>query len=147
MSALANLKLVVAKKPSQLSPVVQRRNKVAGRLGEQIQLAIAKQDGKSYAPTKQRTVKDAETGESKTISVPKRIKESWFVTDTGKLCVQLRYGAKIVSLNAKNATAVELAAADQLVPTLEALKAAVESGELDAQLEAVSGKLKAGFKK
>ncbi len=147
MSALANLKLVVAKKPAQLSPVVARRNRVAQKLWEQIQLATAKQDGKSYAPTKQRTVKDADTGESKTVSVPKRIKESWFVTDTGKLCVSLRYGAKVVSLNAKNATAVELAAADQLVPTLEALKSAVESGELDAQLEAVSGKLKAGFKK
>jgi len=56
MSALANLKLVAAKRSVQLSPVVQRRNKVAKRIWEQIQLATAKQDGKSYAPTKQRTV-------------------------------------------------------------------------------------------
>lgn len=147
MTALANLKLVAAKKPAQLSPVVQRRNKVAKRIAEQIALATAKQDGKSYAPTKQRTVKDAETGESKSISVPKRIKEWWFVTTDNKLCVSLRYGAKVVSLGAKGATAVELAAPDQLVPTLETLKAAVEAGELDAALEAVSAKVKAGFKK
>ena len=81
------------------------------------------------------------------LSVPKRIKEWWFVTDAGKLCVQLRYGAKIVTLGAKGASAVELATADQLVPTLETLKAAVEGGELDAQLETVSGAVKAGFKK
>ena len=37
--------------------------------------------------------------------------------------------------------------ASDLVPTLETLKQAVESGELDAQLEAVSGAVKAGFKK
>jgi hypothetical protein len=147
MTALANLKLIAAKRPVQLSPVVQRRNKVAKRIAEQIALATAKQEGKSYAPTKQRKVTDAVTGESKTITVPKRIKEWWFVTDTGKLCVQLRYGAKIVTLGAKGASAVELATADQLVPTLETLKTAVEGGELDAQLEAVSGAVKAAFKK
>jgi len=146
MSVLSNLKLVAAKKPAQLSPVVQRRNKVVRRLAEQIALATAKQDGKTYAPTKQRTVKDAATGESKTISVSKFIKEWWFVTTDNKLCVSLRYGAKIVEL-AKGKTAVELATADQLVPTLETLKTAVIAGELDAQLEAVSAKVKAGFKK
>ncbi len=146
MTALANLKLISAKKPAQLSPAVQRRSKVAKRIAEQIALATAKQEGTSYAPTKQRKVTDAETGERKTITVPKSIKEWWFVTDTGKLCVQLRYGAKIVEI-AKGKSAVELAAADQLVPTLETLKAAVEGGELDAQLEAVSGAVKAGFKK
>ena len=146
MIGFAQLKLIAAKRPVQLSPVVQRRNKVAKRIAEQIALATAKQDGKSYAPTKQRKVTDAATGESKTIAVPKRIKEWWFVTDTGKLCVQLRYGAKIVEF-AKGKSAVELATADQLVPTLETLKAAVEGGELDAQLEAVSGAVKAAFKK
>jgi len=70
--------------------------------------------------------------------VPKRIKEWFFVSDTGKLWCQLRYGAKIVEI-AKGKTAVELASGADLVPTLETLKAAVEGGELDAQLEAVSG--------
>lgn len=146
MSALANLKLIAAKKPAQLSPVVARRSKVAKRITEQIALATAKQDGKTYAPTKQRTVKDAETGETKTISVSKRIKEWFFLSDTGKLCVQLKYGSKTVEI-AKGKTAVELASGTDLVPTLETLKAAVEAGELDAQLEAVSAKVKAGFKK
>jgi hypothetical protein len=147
MIKFIDLKIIAAKRVVQLSPVVQRRNKVAKRIAEQIALATAKQDGKSYAPTKQRKVTDAATGESKMISVPKRIKEWWFVTDTGKLCVQLKYGQKIVTLGAKGASAVELATADQLVPTLEALKAAVEEGTLDAQLEAVSGAVKAAFKK
>ena len=147
MIKFIDLKIITAKRPVQLSPTVQRRNKVAKRIAEQIALATAKQDGKSYAPTKQRKVTDAVTGEINTISVPKRIKEWWFLTDTGKLCVQLRYGTKIVTLGAKGASAVELATADQLVPTLETLKAAVEGGELDTQLEAVSGAVKAAFKK
>jgi hypothetical protein len=146
MIKFIDLKIIAAKRVVQLSPVVQRRNRVAKRIAEQIALATAKQDGKSYAPTKQRKVTDAVTGEINTISVPKRIKEWWFVTDTGKLCVQLRYGAKIVEF-AKGKSAVELAKPTDLVPTLETLKAAVEGGELDAQLEAVSGAVKAAFKK
>ena len=146
MTALANLKLVSAKRPVQLSPVVQRRNKVAKRIYEQIELAKAKQDGTLYSPTRQRRLKDAETGESKTVEMPKRLKEWWFATDSGKLCVSLRYGAKVIEI-AKGKTAVELASEKELVATLEILKQAVESGELDAQLEAVAGAVKAGFKK
>jgi hypothetical protein len=146
MSALASLKLIAAKRPIQLSPVVQRRNKVSKRIYEQILLAQAAQDGKTYAPTKLRTVKDEATGETKTIQVPKRIKEWFFVTNEGKMCVSLKYGAKIVEI-AKGKTAVELKDAADLVPTLETLKQAVENGELDTQLEAVSGAVKASFKK
>ena len=146
MSALANLKLVAAKRPVQLSPVVQRRNKVAKRIYEQIELAKSKQDGKLYSPTRQRRVKDAETGENKTVEVPKRLKEWWFTADSGKLCVSLRYSAKVIEI-AKGKTAVELASEKELVATLEILKQAVEGGELDAQLDAACGAVKTGFKK
>jgi hypothetical protein len=146
MSALTSLKLIAAKRPMQLSPIVQRRNKVINRLWEQIELAKAKQDGKTYAPTKLRTVKDNATGETKTITVPKRIKEWWFVSNDGKLCVSLKYGSKIVEF-AKGKTAVELAEAKDLLVTLETLKQAVESGELDSQIEAVSNAVKNTLKK
>lgn len=146
MSALANLKLIAAKRPVQMPPVVQRRNKLANRIGEQIELAKAKQDGKLYAPMKQRTVKDEETGETKTVQVPKRIKEWWFVADSGKTCVSLRYGAKVIEI-AKGKTAVELGSNAELVTTLETLQQAVDAGELDTQIEAVAGAVKAGFKK
>ena len=146
MTKLFDLKIIAAKRPTQLSPAVQRRNKVAKRIAEQIELAAAAQDGKSYAPTKQRKVADAETGDSKIIQVPKRIKPWWFVADNGKLCVQLRFGAKVVEF-AKGKGAIEVASATELVTTLTVLRDAVMSGELDAQIETVSGAVKAGFKK
>jgi len=146
MSALANLKLVAAKRPMQLSPIVHRRNKVISRLHEQIQLAQALHEGKTYTPSKLKVVKNDETGETSTINVSKRIKEWWFVTDTGKFVVTLKYGAKVVEIS-KGKTAVELANASDLVPTLEILKTAIKNGELDEQLAAVSGSVKAGFKK
>ena len=146
MSALANLKLVAAKRAVQLSPVIQRRNKVSSRITEQIALAQSKLNGKLYEPMTQRKVKNAETGEITTVNVAKRVKEWWFTTDSGKLCVQLRYGQKVVEI-AKGKTAVELASEKELVATLEVLRQAVNAGEIDAQIEAVAGAVKAGIKK
>jgi len=145
MSVLANFKLIAAKRPVQLSPVVQRRNKVIKRIQEQILLATAMQNGNSYAPTKVKTVVDAETGETKTVNVPKRIKAWFFTTETGKLCVNVRYGAKVVEI-AKGKNAIELAKAEDLVATLETLKQAISNGELDIQFEAVSKPVKAAKK-
>ena len=146
MSALANLKLVAAKRAVQQSPVIQRRNKVSMRISEQIALAQSKLDGKLYAPTKQRKVKNKDTGEVKLVEVTKRVKEWWFTADSGKLCVSLRYGAKVIEI-AKGKTAVELASDKELVATLEVLREAVNAGELDAQIEAVAGMANARFQK
>jgi Family of unknown function (DUF6641) len=109
-------------------------------------LAKASQEGSTYAPTKQRKVKDAETGETKTVQVAKRVKSWAWAGENGKLCVSLRYGAKVVEL-AKGKSAVEVASNGDLVKALETLKQAVESGELDAQIESVATATKAAFKK
>jgi TRAP-type mannitol/chloroaromatic compound transport system substrate-binding protein len=58
----------------------------------------------------------------------------------------VRYGAKVLEL-AKGKNAIEIASADELVPTLSLIKQAVEDGSLDAQIEAASNKLRSGFKK
>lgn len=145
MALLNTLKLVAAKRTNTVDPVTQRRNKMSKRLNEQIALAKAKFDGASYAPTKLVKVLDEETGERKTVQAPKRVKEWWFAAGD-KLCVTLRYGATTVEL-AKGKTAVEISSDKDLLATLETLNKAVQSGELDAQLEAASGAVKAGFKK
>ena len=147
MPALSSLKLVAAKKPNQIPPVMQRRFKLMKRLHEQILLAQAAAEGKQYSATQLHTVKDEETGLRKTIEIPKRVKPMWYVTDAGKLCLSIKYGASVVEL-AKGRNAIELAAdGSDLVKTLEILKTAAESGELDAQLEAVSGAVRKTLKK
>ena len=146
MTALANLKLIAAKRPTQLSPVALRRNKVAIRIDEQIELAKAQSEGREFAPTRMRSVRDDETGETKSVQVPKRVKAWWWAADSGKLCLSLRYGAKVIEL-AKGKSAVEVAGGAELVGVLETLKAAIAAGELDAQIEAVARSVTAGFKK
>ena len=144
MTALTGLKLTAAQKPTQMPPVQQRRNKMAKRLWEQAELAKAQQAGGTFAPTKFRSVKDAATGERKQVETNKRVKAWWFVADNGKLVLSVRYGTKVLEL-AKGKWAVEVGSEKDLVPTLELLKGAVLDGELDAQIEAASNKLREGF--
>ena len=146
MSALASLKLVAAKRPTKVSEVILRRNKVIKRLAEQIEIAKLKQGQIGLAPTKLRTVTDVVTGEKRTTEVKKRVREWFFASDAGKLCVSMRYGNRNVEF-ARGKTAVEIASADELIPTLITLRDAVQSGELDAQLEATAAQVKTAFKK
>lgn len=144
MTALNGLKLTGAQKPTHMSPIQQRRNKLAKRLWEQMELAKAEQMGTTFAPTRLRSVVQNDTGLRKQVEVAKRVKAWWFVAENGKLVLSVRYGTKVLEL-AKGKWAVEVGTDKDLVPTLQLLKDAVLSGELDAQIEAASEKLREGF--
>ena len=146
MSTLSSLKLVAARKPVKPSGLVQRRHKLSNKLWEQLQLAQAQAAGEIYAPTRQRVIKDPETGLRREVTVPKRIRPWWFVADNGKVCLSVKYGSRVMEL-AKGKSAVEVAGPQELIKTLEAIKAAVEAGELDAAIDAASQSLREGFTK
>ena len=76
----------------------------------------------------------------------KRVKEWFWISESGKIMLSVRYGSKTLEL-AKGKNAIELATGDDMIAVLEKLKAAVLAGELDAQIEAASGALRAGFVK
>lgn len=144
MSAIAALKLSNTRKPSQQPAIVQQRTKLAKRILEQMQLARAQQTGTTFASKRMKSVVGAD-GVKQTIEVAKRVKAWWFVADTGKLCLNIRYGSKLIELvNGK--TTVEVASADELIAALNIVKTAVLAGELDAQIKTASGQLRAGFK-
>ena len=143
-ASLASLKLVSAKKPTQLSAVQLRRNKLSNQLWQQIQLATAKSRGEPYVPMRTRTLVNKETGERRTVEQPKRIKPWWFTDADGVLCLQVRYGAKVVELH-KGKNAIALASDEELIPTLNLIKQAVEGGEFDKELETKSASLRLNF--
>ena len=145
MATLASLKLVTAKKPSNVPPVVHRRNKLSSKVYEQIQLARCQNEGTAFAPTRTKTVTNAE-GQRVQLTQPKRVKPWWFVAESGKCCIAIRYGSKVLEL-AKGKTAIEVASASALIDALEAVNAAVIAGELDGQIEAASGQLRSTFVK
>jgi len=146
MSALSNLKLVAVKKPRNMPAIVIRRNKLATKLWEQINLAQSQLDGKPFVVTKFKTVKDKETGLRRQVEIPKRLKPWWFQSEQGKVCISVKYGSWTIEL-AKGKPSVEVSSGTELVKTLETIKGAVEAGELDAQIETASASLRSGFKR
>jgi hypothetical protein len=78
--------------------------------------------------------------------VQKKVRPWWFPTDTGKIAVSIRYGARVVEL-AKGKSAIEVATGDDLLNALATVRKAVEAGDLDGQIETSSIKLREGFKK
>jgi hypothetical protein len=146
MATFATLKLSTAVKPAHMPAVQVRRKKLVRRLWEQMELAKAQQAGTQFAPTKFRSIADPATGMRKQVEVTKRVKQWWFTADNGKFAMNVRYGARVIEL-AKGKSSIEIGSTDQLLPTLELIKQAVEAGELDAQIEVAANKLREGFAK
>jgi len=144
MSAFNGLKLVSAKRPQSATPIVQRRNKLSSQLWEQIELARASADGRTYAPIKLRNVVNKVTGERTRIEAPKRVQQWWFIAETGRVCLQVRYGTRVLEL-AKGKNSIEVANGNELLSVLETVKRCVEAGELDAQIELASAAVRARF--
>ena len=144
MAIFSTLKLVAAKKPTFVPPVQARRNKLSTRLWEQIELAKAQRNGTVFAPTRTKTIRD-EDGNTRTVERSRRIKQWWFISDAGKVCISIRYGARVLELS-KGKTAIEVASPGELINALETVKSAVEAGELDGQLEIASTTLRSTFK-
>ena len=146
MTAFTALKLTATKKPTQIPQVLQRRLKLSKRLWEQIELAKAEQNGTTFSVSKFRSYTDKESGIRKQIETNKRLKAWWFIGDNGKLAVAVRYGTKVLEL-ANGKYAIELNKGNDLVSTLQVIKTAVESGELDDAIESAANKLRSGFQK
>ncbi len=145
MTFIAKLKLVASKRERNLSPIVVRRNKLASKIEEQLQLATAQKEGRLYAHKRIKTVTN-DAGERVAIETTKRVKEWFWTTPANKINLSVRYGSKTLEL-AKGKNAIELSTGDELLATLSLLKDAVIAGELDEAITNASDKLRAGFSK
>jgi hypothetical protein len=145
MSVIAKLKLVSSKRERSLSPIIVRRNKLAAKIEEQLQLATAQKEGRLYAPKRIKNVTNAE-GERVAVETTKRVKEWYWTTPSNKINLSVRYGSKTLELS-KGKNAIELSSGEELLTTLSMLKDAVIAGELDDAITNASDNLRAGFSK
>jgi hypothetical protein len=145
MSFIAKLKLVASKRERNLSPIMLRRQKLATKIEEQLELARCQKNGTLYAPKRLKTVTN-EAGERVVVEATKRVKEWFWTTPTNKINLSVRYGSKTLEL-AKGKNAIELGTQDELIETLALLQQVVISGELDEAINNASDKLRAGFAK
>ena len=146
MSTLNTLKLGTIKKPTSMPAIQVRRNKLSTKLWEQIQLAKSQVSGEPYQVTRFRSVRDQTTGLKKQVEMPKRIRPWWFISEEGKVCLNIRYGSQTLEI-AKGKPSVEVNNPNDLIKALEIIKNAVENGELDAQINDASTHLRSRFEK
>lgn len=147
MAVLSALKLVTAARVYVTNPVSIRREKLLKKLSDQLLLVQARQAGRNYIATRLKNVTDVDTGERKTIEVPKKVREWFWMNEAGKYMLQIKYGQNVLSLNSKNATAIEVGSMDELASVLKSLQTAVAEGELDKAIEAASSKVRDAFGK
>ena len=145
MSVIAKLKLVASKRERNLSPIIVRRNKLAAKIEEQLQLATAQKEGRLYAPKRIKNVTNAD-GERVAVETTKRVKEWYWTTPSNKINLCVRYGSKMLELS-KDKNAIELSSGEELLSTLSVLKDAVIAGELDDAITSASDNLRSGFLK
>ena len=140
------MKLVVSKKHQSVAPIVVRRNKLCAKLHEQIELCEAQKSGTTYAPKRLKTFTDKHSGERKTIETVKRVKEWFWVSDSGKINLAIKYGAKTLTLDKKKGlNAIEVSNGDELIKTLTLLKGCVLNGEFDDAITEVSTATRKAF--
>ena len=117
------------------SPEARIRRKMLDAIDIQIAAAEAQANGETYIRRAPRWITDPETGERVRKDVPVRFRRWWWSDDTGKVMLDVRYGNRRIELKPGKPT-IEIGAADNLLPTLQAVKDAIAAGELDALLMA-----------
>ena len=146
-TALSTLKFVNAKRlVSKTDPTQFRRQKMIKKLDEQIEMASALVEGRLPLITRTRRVRNSETNERQLVESSATVRQWWFVSETGKTAVQLRYGSRVITLS-KNRNAVEVSGNSELVSVLQTLKTAVAAGELDQEIAVAADMVRARFKK
>ncbi len=136
-TTFSTFKLVAATRPSARPTIQIRRDTLIARIGEQISVAEASSKGTTYSKAFTQRLRDKLTGDYFEVKKVRHPKPWWFVSDTGKVCLTVKYGVRALEL-AKGKTAIEIGTTADLIPTLEKLKVATLAGELDAVLEAIT---------
>ena len=85
MSIVTNLKLITTAKRTAISPIMQRRTKLLAKVQEQLELCEAQRNQQTYAPKRIKTVTNKETGERMTVETVKRVKEWFWIAESGNV--------------------------------------------------------------
>lgn len=115
----------------QRDPAMERREKLAAAIEEQMLVHAARLKGEDYTVERAKWQTNEE-GERVEVKTQRRI-NPWFFEQEGRWYVQCRYGARVVLINGTD-NAVGVSKLEDVLAVLKALKAAVGAGELDDAL-------------
>jgi len=131
-NVLSSLK-VIARPEIVKSPVLAKRMKLIERLEEQLAMVTAKLANQPFSAFKAKTAKDPESGEKKTVNVPRKIRP-WFFDNNGHFYLELKFGGKVLELQPQMPT-IDIGEFAELTNVFELIMTATEKGELDEFLK------------
>ncbi|MEI7609425.1 MAG: hypothetical protein WCJ64_18755 [Rhodospirillaceae bacterium] len=133
----------VSRKSENTTPHMLMRRRLLNALDEQIQGANFEVAGKHFYRTVEKTVKNAETGETERRTVERPLRKMWWRSND-TVMLELRFANRVMKIGPGNSIVV--GSSENLVSTLENLKQAVMNGELDDAMKATSDGRKRGHK-
>jgi hypothetical protein len=132
-SIIDTLTLSDATKKQALPAHVQLRMKLLAAIELQQQGAAAELSGKTFTKKVDRWVEDPNTGERTKAQADGRFRKWWWVGENGRVLLEVRYANKPLEIK-PNKRVIDIGTAEQIIPTLEKIAAAIKSGELDKAL-------------
>ena len=129
MALLNSHKLRLYVRTNRNNSFLKRRRKLIAKIEEQILLVT----DSNYKPTKTKWVRN-EDGTERKLEIPKRVRRWWCEQQGGTILFTIRYGNKVIEFE-QGKNAIELSSKEELEPTLQSIKQAVDNGEFDRLLE------------
>lgn len=145
MGVLDKLKIVALAPKVKRSVEQDRRAKLVEQLKEQQMLVEAALGGAAYQRTKDTWITD-DAGNRSKVQRPVKLRQWWTVGTNGAVQFGLRYGAVPLEVKA-GMSAVEVTKLADVPLLIKALVQAVDQGELDAAIDAVTAARKAKSKR
>jgi len=133
---LSTLKVIDRPKIEAKPPILGKRMKLIDRLEEQLAMAKAMLDKTPFEAFREKSVKDPETGERKTIRKRRSVRP-WYYDSNEHYYIEIKVGLKAIELE-KGKTAIDVGAKEKLPDVINTIIQAVEKGELDTHILAVS---------
>jgi hypothetical protein len=138
MSHLSKLKIVAQAAKRQQTKTEHRRGKLLEKLDDQLAMVQALIDGEIFTRNR-RVWQKNEAGERVLVERVKRTRPWYWMRGAGGCYFAVWYGSKVVELK-PGMTAISVAKRDELPDVIRAVIAAVQAGELDAQIDASADK-------
>lgn len=133
---LSTLKVIDRPKIEAKPPILGKRMKLIDRLEEQLAMVKAMLDKTPFEAFREKSVKDPETGERKTIRKRRSVRP-WYYDSKEHYYIEIKVGLKAIELE-KGKTAIDVGAKEKLPDVINTIIQAVEKGELDTHILAVS---------
>lgn len=135
MGVLETLAVSDASKRQALPPHLASRAKLVDAINNQIAGAEASINNKPFTKKVERWVSDPVTGERSRETGDGKFRKWWWTNETGVVCLEVKYANKAIEIR-QGKRVIEVGTMDKLIPVLEQLRTATQSGELDKSLTA-----------